>query len=776
MEIIGKVLFDAVRSIFFTIDSVVYGFIPIIYKLIISLANVDLYSNNPAIESLLNRVYIIVGIFMLFKLAFSILRYIVDPSSFSDSAKGFTGLVRRVMIAVLLLVLVPFLFSKIYEYQGKILDSNILPNLILGTDEKSSDDLENAAIDLQFMMFGPFFTVNTNSDELSACASDPNDRPLSNVIGSTDMALKDGCLEAFEEAMSSDSNVKASGVTLDNFFKADGYTRNFSSLGSLLTWTDSNGKYVVNYMFIVSTICGGYLVFLLFSFCFDIASRAIKLMFLQLLSPVAIITSVDPSSSSQNDKLKDWGMECFKTFISLFLRLVVIYTVIQMIKIVTAKLFADSGSLYYSGFASKADSSLNIWIYIFLILGAFAVAKKIPELIEKAFGIKMSGEINMNPFKNPFVTGAVGLGVGAASGLAANAIAAPGRIRELQNNWRKGGGFEGAKQRFLDSGTNWANKLSGYVSSQLNGDFSADVRAYRSSLKGTKWARKANRIAFNEGRISRQDYEDRDKAYREQISDIRQNISVSKVKMVEDRDKARQSVKDARKNFTTSAVSMVSPFVDAASTVAGIPVGGISAGVRSVTGAKGATNFRGVYESIQRGRMASNDARVERDSRADMARQGTYSVGDRMRDTMDKFAGVRGNKTYGVGQVSDQIKSLQNEISSIEQQRRRANEMIMESRPTTINDRVLRNLVDNLERSNFEERGRIIEDINTQLSNLGTSHVDYGPVSTYASNVSSRDNLDARSIELHKEKKRLEDVTNIGGPGGGPGGPGGPRS
>ena len=47
LESIGKVVTDAGRILMFMLDQVVYGLIPTVYKLIISLANVDLYSNNP---------------------------------------------------------------------------------------------------------------------------------------------------------------------------------------------------------------------------------------------------------------------------------------------------------------------------------------------------------------------------------------------------------------------------------------------------------------------------------------------------------------------------------------------------------------------------------------------------------------------------------------------------------------------------------------------------------------------------------------------------------
>lgn len=418
IELIGRALSDALYNIAFIFDRIVYSFIPKLYKLIIYLANVDLFNNNSAISALMNRVYILVGVFMLFKLSFSVVRYIVDPNEFSDQSKGFTNLVKRLLIALVLLVSVPWIFGKLYEVQSKILNSNIIPNLILGTSNGAETDVEEAATDVQFLIFGPFYTIKPVGN-LSSCAPS-DDYPLANIIGTTDMALKDdgACLNALATIMDENNNVNATGVTIDSFF---GENRDFSSLGVLIVAFEDDER-VVDYLPVISTLCGGYLVFLLLSFCIDIGARAIKLMFLQILSPVAIISSIDPTSSSQSDKLKDWGKECLTTFLSLFLRLAVVYLVIQLVKVVTAKLFAGA-NLYYEEFRNTADISLNIFVYIFLIIGAFQVAKKVPELIEKATGIKMSGDLQLNPFKalgeglnNPFVGAVTGGVAGGLSG------------------------------------------------------------------------------------------------------------------------------------------------------------------------------------------------------------------------------------------------------------------------------------------------------------------------------------------------------------------------
>ena len=57
------------------------------------MANLDLVSHNSVMHDLVGRIYLLLGIFMLFKVAFSMIQYLIDPNSFSDSAKGFGKLV-----------------------------------------------------------------------------------------------------------------------------------------------------------------------------------------------------------------------------------------------------------------------------------------------------------------------------------------------------------------------------------------------------------------------------------------------------------------------------------------------------------------------------------------------------------------------------------------------------------------------------------------------------------------------------------------------------------
>ena len=428
-----------IRGVLVWFDSVVYGLIPVLYKLMLYLADVDIVSNNIPVQALIQRIYILIGVFMLFKLSFSILNYIVNPDAFSDQSKGFTNLVKRVMIAVVLLVSIPWIFTKLYDIQGEILTTNILSRFILGEatpvsnkNSKSNNNIvkteletsiETSAKDVQFLLFGPFYSLNYNTDEFKEVCKPTPDRPSRHIIGSVDMGSDKDCLKKVAELMDTDDTIIAADVTLNDFFRYEGDKedkRDFSQFTDLASWTLSNGEFAINYNPIISTLCGGYLVFLLLSFCIDIAGRIFRLLFLQILSPVAVISSIDPTSSG--DRLKEWAKECFKVWVSLFLRLAIIFLIIQLVRVVTNTIYSNSFQI--NGYSNS--NGIPVWIYIFLILGIFNAAGKIPELIEKATGIKMSGEIQLNPLKTLNENRGLGLAAGVGIGTV---------------GWLTGGGF-----------------------------------------------------------------------------------------------------------------------------------------------------------------------------------------------------------------------------------------------------------------------------------------------------------------------------------------------
>ena len=328
----GELFSDALRSIMFFFDNIIYGFIPTIYKLFLYLSELDLFgavSDNP-LQKLVNRIYVLLGIFMLFKVSFSLLQYLVDPAAFRDSSKGMGKLVTNVLVSLVLLVSTPIIFEFAMNLQKTIVHSNAIGQLILGTNstgmvaigdtaigiiedlddflddmfggafssdfkvtslEMNADQVETMAKDLQFLMFGAFFSLNLNSDEVVGTSSSPGPfyscAGTSGVLGSFDTITINGgkCLEELNTHINEYDDAADYGVDLYSFYKyyEGGQTmddRIFVDFDRLLNWRVDH-DYVFNYMPGISTAVGVYIIFLLISFSIDIAVRAIKLCFLQ---------------------------------------------------------------------------------------------------------------------------------------------------------------------------------------------------------------------------------------------------------------------------------------------------------------------------------------------------------------------------------------------------------------------------------------------------------------------------------------------------------------
>lgn len=438
--VLGR-LNDLFRGLMFAIDNIIYSLIPIIYKLFIYISELNLLESSTALTDLVNRVYTLLGIFMLFKVSFSLLQYMVDPNAFSDSSKGIGKLVTNVLVAMILLVSVPTLFSKAVEIQSVIVESNAIGQLILGnsngngtiTDEKlNAENIGIMARDVQFLMFGAFYTLNTTDFPSCSSSTSGNNKELPNAIpfGTVEMALKNNgqCLSEVNEGLASYENAAADRVTLASFFKqADDNgtiidSRNFSHFNTLLSWKNDNGTYNINYMPLISTACGIYIVILLLSFTIDIGVRSIKLCFLQMVAPIAIVSYIDPKETIHQGKLHNWASQCGKVYLSLFIRLAtVFFTMFLVSAIASSVMYTEVGNGGLNKeIQSIGGSEYTIWIYTFLILGAFMFAKQVPAMIESIFGIK-GGDMQLNPFKNAGMLGLGGI-AGAAGGLALGSI------------------------------------------------------------------------------------------------------------------------------------------------------------------------------------------------------------------------------------------------------------------------------------------------------------------------------------------------------------------
>ena len=261
-------LIDILRSVVFWIDGIIYKLVGVVYDVFSAIATTTILSDK-VLDIFSGKVYALVGIFMLFKVTFSLISYIVNPDEFVDKNKGFSKLIVNIITSLLLLVVFPFIYNEAMNIQKIVLDENIIGKIFT-----SSTYTLTSSVDGDFMAqetFTAFYHPN-------------NDYNYSLNI---------------YEIFNTDVNAK------------------------------TNGDYDMYYLPVVSTIVGVILVLVLISFCFDIAVRSIKLDFLNMFAPIPIIARIDPKKG--NETFNHWMKMFTSTYLDLFGRLIAIYFAIFII-------------------------------------------------------------------------------------------------------------------------------------------------------------------------------------------------------------------------------------------------------------------------------------------------------------------------------------------------------------------------------------------------------------------------------------------------------------
>ncbi len=378
------------RFISFWLDKLFYSFVPTVYNVLMDIAETSIFTEE-IFDMFASKVYALLGIFMLFKVSFSILTYIVDPDSFLDKSKGFSKLISNIIITLTLLIATPWIFSQAMEIQKIILRDNVLGK-IFSTTSVNPNVVADAGNVMSYETFKAFY--HFDYDNFPACKNDDG-----SFNGSEECKQKldiDNKFDTLSETLSNAQNTQNINVYL-NF--------------DLLLLKGSNDNYVMYYIPIISSLSGVALLLLLIVFCFDVAIRSVKLGFLRMIAPVPIISRIDPKKGKETfDK---WVKTTIGTYLDLFIRLLAIYFAIFVITQVIDLKFVDA--------VTGLEKDVNVLVKVFIILGALLFAKQLPQLVQDLTGIKLDGKFTLNPMNKLRQVPLVGAGVTTATALAGGA-------------------------------------------------------------------------------------------------------------------------------------------------------------------------------------------------------------------------------------------------------------------------------------------------------------------------------------------------------------------
>lgn len=450
---------DAIRGLFAKLDSFVYSLISGLYQIFYYVATATIIEGE-TVRNFYSRVQLILGVIIMFKVAISLFNGIMNPDSLNDNKNGFSSIIKRiVMVLIMLVLMVPLnipnvgsedsydnnsqeswnarmnnngiLFGTLFEIQSRLLSQNTISKLILGdndNDEEYSLDGSYSGYQLSSIILKSFVTPNVLVDGLDpeddknrVCSADAlssqyDDDSYADIYDQYESTMiPSNVLSMVNVSCSPEESIgQKIGTVLGTIAGGAGGAVIGGPIGLLIgafganTAADAivdyqNGAYYAfSYSYIFSTLIGVLVVILLVSFTVDAAIRVFKLAILKLIAPVPILSYIDPKTEST---FQNWLKMIGTTFADLFIRLGILNLIVFFIK-----------ELDSNGFGLHLDDATGIvpiFAKLFIILGLLMFAKEAPKFITDALGIKDGGKLKL--FGGMSRLG--GLGATAAAGI-----------------------------------------------------------------------------------------------------------------------------------------------------------------------------------------------------------------------------------------------------------------------------------------------------------------------------------------------------------------------
>lgn len=381
----GAWLLEQARRFGFEFDQILIDYADKIYNIFCEIVNGTLLTPE-IINGIMARLYLLVGLLIFFKIAITMIRYIVSPETFLDDKVGAGNLVKRIILGCVLIVAIPLIFTTANKLQSAILNDKLIERIILPkyayTELTESD---NTGKRIAMITFQGFFGWNSSVSSTTA----PN-------------IYKDYQRVLLYEDISS-------------FNK------------SYITKKSSNDEYVIYYIPIISTLAVGYILYTLVKYALEIALRSFKLAFLQIISPFVLVNYM--LNPSNDESVRKWTMTTVSTYVLMFIRVITLWFMALM------AYYLKYGIPDAEGGATSLINSTDPLVKAVIVIALFVFLKDLPRLLSEMLGIDLQ--------ENETINGLMQQGVNAVKGFAMGKVGATFAKQQLGMN-AVGAGLGGA--------------------------------------------------------------------------------------------------------------------------------------------------------------------------------------------------------------------------------------------------------------------------------------------------------------------------------------------
>ena len=362
-----EVFQTGLTGLFLLLDGLTYWVISKLFSLYSSLAGAEIIKDS-FFQEIIDRVYVIIGVSMLFIVAYSLLKALINPDNL---AKDTSKLVTNIIISLILLGIVPVIFSYARTLQNIIIRENIISNIFFN-NETSNMNIATSGNRIAFELMSAFLNFSDDSVEGSIY------------------------------------NADGTGLATWGEMKSVLLNGNSNNFLNIATFAEPihEGEGGASYIPILGTLCGIFLAYVILSFCIDLGVRVFKLAFYQLIAPIPILLHILPEKKSVFD---NWVKASIATYLEVFIRLFIMVLITEI-----------CSSIFDGNIISLNSGGIGTFERVIIILGLFVFAKQAPKLISDAIGVD-SGNIKLGIGGKlssvPAIAGVTGAFTGALGGI-----------------------------------------------------------------------------------------------------------------------------------------------------------------------------------------------------------------------------------------------------------------------------------------------------------------------------------------------------------------------
>lgn len=459
----------------------IYCLIVYMYKIFYNIATTR-FLQSEIVQEISANIYTLVSVVMLFAFSVTILSAIVNPDLLSDGKKGVKAVFKRAIIALMLIVVIPFAFDELYKIQETIMKNSLIEKIVVGIE------------------------YNCNSSDKSKCEAGGNG---GQVIAGT---LMSAVLYLDDEMADADGNVNVS-VSVSEYYSkmiAEDLPKYIGAVAKNINATAINPEnanisndeaYAFKFNGLIAIVVGLVTVYILVIFAIDVAVRVFKMAFMELTAPISIVSYV-----AAGDKiLSSWFKELGKTYAELFVRVAAIAFYLFLV------------SNLSSFMEQFKDSDWTLVLKAFLMVGMLIFAKQVPDMIGKIFGVEIKsqggiagrlgnmagvGKVAQNAWKGltnvakatPLLAGA---GIGALAGKGVDLLGRAGGKFAKTGLGQKING-NAVVQKIKSAAGNASSKVSGFGSKAMTGVKNA-TSAINAAAHEDNAYKAYQKLRYNEG-------------------------------------------------------------------------------------------------------------------------------------------------------------------------------------------------------------------------------------------------------------------------------------